>query len=135
MAVSVIGNGKREWTPGGLMLFFLLPSLQLLALTTMPPGTIDTLCRYKSIVIIGDAVIGSKQKETVHCRRMLSDTITAGIQMPAVCVSTPPGYPWRTQRLSGSLAGVKPVSHLKVGGFNFLFRLHFYPHIFHCQQL
>lgn len=84
MAVSVIGNEKREWTLGVscclVVGFFMLPSLQRLPLRTMPTGTIDTLCGHKSIIIIGGAVIGSKQKGTVHCRRTLSDS-----QMLCVC--------------------------------------------------
>lgn len=91
MAVSVIGDGKRGWTLGVSCCFVVFcppPSLPLLALSTMPTGTIDALCRDKSIIIIGDAVIGSKQKRRLHCRRMHSDRLTAGNQM--LCVFMPP---------------------------------------------
>lgn len=94
MAVSVIGNGERGWTLGVSCCFvvFFLPSLPLLALRTMPTGTIHALCSNKSIIIIGDAVIGSKlkkKKKKEDCQRMHSDRLAAGNQM--LCVFMPPG--------------------------------------------
>lgn len=70
------------------MLFccFLLPSLPLLALRTMPTGTINALCSNKSIIIIGDAVIGTKQKRRLRCQRMYSDRLAVGNQMLCVFI-------------------------------------------------
>lgn len=134
----VTGRGGGHWGSHVVLLFFCSPpSCPLLALRTMPVGTIDALCNNKSIIIIGDAVIGSKQKKedsiVVGCtltdsQRAIRCCVCSCHQSLISLEESAPVQPFTEAK--GRAAGVKLPSHLQMGDF-----AHFYPHILHRLKL